>query len=51
VSIDYLEHQLSTILEGLRGKLLSFAGKHSAELVNMKTPAEARAKLDERSKK
>ena len=46
ISIDYLEHQVSTILEGLRGKLLSFAGKNSHELVGMKTPAEARAKLD-----
>lgn len=46
ISIEYLEHQVSTILEGLRGKLLSFAGKNSPELVGMKTPAEARAKLD-----
>jgi phage terminase Nu1 subunit (DNA packaging protein) len=46
VSIDYLDHQVATILEGLRGKLLSFAGKHSAELVNIATPAEARTILD-----
>jgi phage terminase Nu1 subunit (DNA packaging protein) len=46
ISIEYLEHQVSTILEGLRGKLLSFAGKNSPELVGMKSPAEARAKLD-----
>lgn len=46
VSVDYLEHQVSTILEGLRGKLLSFAGKNSPDMVGLKTPAEARAKLD-----
>jgi phage terminase Nu1 subunit (DNA packaging protein) len=46
VSIDYLEHQVSTILEGLRGKLLSFAGKHSPHLVGLESPAAARAKLD-----
>ena len=46
ISVDYLEQQVSTILEGLRGKLLSFAGKNSPELVGMKTPTEARAKLD-----
>jgi phage terminase Nu1 subunit (DNA packaging protein) len=46
VSINYMEHQLSTILDGLRGKLLSFSGKHASDLVSLATPAEVRAKLD-----
>lgn len=46
VSVDYMEHQVSTILEGLRGQLLSFSGKHAADLTNLATPAEVRTKLD-----
>jgi hypothetical protein len=46
VSIDYMEHQVSMILEGLRGKLLSFSGKHCSSLVGLGTPAEVRSKLD-----
>lgn len=46
VSIDYMEQQLSSILEGLRGKLLSFAGKNAQDLLGLQSVAEARSKLD-----
>ncbi len=46
VTIDYMEQQFASMLEGLRGKLQNFSGKTAPELVSLDAPAKVRAVLD-----